>query len=42
MLARGRNRYERQFPARGLRYDGFTPYRFRASRIGLHCATRVS
>jgi 2-polyprenyl-3-methyl-5-hydroxy-6-metoxy-1,4-benzoquinol methylase len=42
MLARARNRYERHFPARGLRYDGFTPYRFRVSRIGLHCATRVS
>ena len=42
MLARARNRYEGHFPARGLRYDGFTPYRFRASRVGLHCATRVS
>lgn len=42
MLARARRRYEELLATRGFRYDGFAPYRFRASRIGLHCATRVS
>ena len=42
MLARSRRRYEHVLTDRGLRYDGFVPYRFRGSRIGFHCATRVS
>lgn len=42
MLARARRRYENAVVDLGLRYDGFAPYRFRASRIGFHCATRVA
>jgi 2-polyprenyl-3-methyl-5-hydroxy-6-metoxy-1,4-benzoquinol methylase len=42
MVARAGRRYTEILSRSGFRYDGFVPYRFRASRIGLHCATRVS